>query len=91
MAEAQDRTAEAAVTISALETKTTQFEMENSRYINENNRLLHVLEGLNTNLASSEGRVNGLQEELDASHVSIAGTSLLLVCCWSCRRMANVV
>jgi hypothetical protein len=91
MAEAQGRTAEAAITISMLEMKATQFEVENSRYIDENNRLLHTLEELNANLASSEGRVKELQEELDTSHVSVAGTSLLLVCCWSCHRMANVV
>jgi len=72
MAEAQGRTAEAAITISALEKKATQFETESSRYIDENNRLSHALEGLNANLASSEGRVKGLQEELDASHVSAA-------------------
>jgi len=72
MAEAQGRTAEAAITISALEKKATQFETESSRYIDENNRLSHALEGLNANLASSEGRVKGLQEELDASHAELS-------------------
>ncbi|KAF8254064.1 hypothetical protein K440DRAFT_618669 [Wilcoxina mikolae CBS 423.85] len=75
MAEAEARQASATITISELEIKTTQLELENSKTIEENKRFLHKLEELNSNMTSSELRVRELQEDLDAAHAELSRVS----------------
>lgn len=69
MAEAESRHASAAITISQLERKTAEHELENAKTIEENKRLLHRLEELNSDMTLSEHKVKELQEDLDAAHV----------------------
>ncbi len=62
-------------TITALESKTTTLELENSKTIEENRSLLANLEDANTEMTLCERRMKDLQAELDTTHVSSSLTT----------------
>lgn len=70
MAEAEREREKMTNSISTLESKISDLEVENSRTTEENKGLLGTLEDVNINMCLSESRVRELQEELDAMHVS---------------------
>lgn len=56
--------------IRSMEIKVNDLEDENARTTDENKFLLSNLEDVNISMCLSESRVQELQEELDAMHVS---------------------
>lgn len=70
MAEAQREREKMNQEIRDMEIKVNDLEDENSRTTDENKFLLSNLEDVNISMCLSESRVQELQEELDAMHVS---------------------
>jgi hypothetical protein len=70
MAEAQREREKMNQEIRNMEIKVNDLEDENSRTTDENKFLLSNLEDVNISMCLSESRVQELQEELDAMHVS---------------------
>lgn len=70
MAEAQREREKMNQEIRSMEIKVNDLEDENARTTDENKFLLSNLEDVNISMCLSESRVQELQEELDAMHVS---------------------